>query len=89
MQYKEKIGEALMIQLAVANAVSRYAEGKDLPKKLIELLKKLLFENMKEDATDEAMADLLEQECEDKRLDPEKVMEHFSAITENLKDLLS
>lgn len=88
MQYTENIGEGLRIQLAVAGVVSRYAEGKDLPKKLTELLKDLLFANLKEDASDEEMADLLETECESRRLDPEVVMEHFTAITENLEALL-
>lgn len=88
MQYTENIGEGLRIQLAVAGVVSRYAEGKDLPKKLTELLKDLLFANLKEDASDEEMAGLLETECESRRLDPEVVMEHFTAITENLEALL-
>ena len=88
MIYTENIGEGLKIQLAVAGVVSKYAEGKDLPKKLTELLKALLFENLKESATDEAMADMLEAECDSKGLDPEEVMTHFTAITENLSELL-
>ena len=88
MQYTETMGEGLKIQLAVAGVVAKYAEGKDLPRKLVELLKQLLFENLKENVTDEEMAYLLETECESKNLDPEVVMEHFGAISDNLQSLL-
>ena len=88
MQYTETIGEGLALQMTVARVVSRYAEGKNLPRKLTDLLKDLLFENMKEGVTDEEMEYLLETSCEDRRLDPEDVMAHFSAITESLQQLL-
>ncbi|MCQ2133885.1 MAG: hypothetical protein MJY88_02855 [Bacteroidales bacterium] len=82
-------GEGLAIKLMAARAVGAYAEGKDLPNKLQELLRSLIIANMKEDATDEQMEDLLYEECEARKLDPEVVMEHFTAISENLQSLLS
>ncbi|MCQ2146204.1 MAG: hypothetical protein MJZ16_01665 [Bacteroidales bacterium] len=88
MIFSENIGEGLAIQMTVAKAVAKYAEGKELSKKLTELLKTLLYENMKEDATDEAMTDLLAEECDDKRLDPEDVMKHFEAITSDFAELI-
>lgn len=89
MQYSEKIGESLKIQMAVAAIVSRYAQDKKLSRKLTELLKDLLFENLKEDVTDEDMVSMLQEGCEEKRLEPDEVMKHFTAITENLADLLA
>lgn len=89
MIYTESIGDKLALQLSIASAVSKYAEGKDLPKKMTELLKELLFENLREDANDEDMISILETACEQKRLDPEDVMAHFAAISENLQNLLS
>ena len=53
-----------------------------------ELLRNLIVENMKEDATDEGMEEMLYTECESRRLDVDTVMEHFNAITENLQNLL-
>lgn len=88
MVFSENIGEGLAIQMTVAKVVSKYAEGKDISKKMSELLKTLLYENMKEDATDESMADLLAEECDDKRLDPEEVMKHFEAITSDFANLI-
>lgn len=88
MVFSENIGEGLAIQMTVAKVVTKYSEGKDLSKKMTELLKTLLYENMKEDATDEAMADLLAEECDDKRLDPEEVMKHFEAITNDFANLV-
>lgn len=82
-------GEGLAIKLMAARAVGAYAEGKDLPNKLQELLRSLIIANMKEDATDEQMEYLLYEECESRKLDPEVVMEHFTAISENLQSLLS
>lgn len=82
-------GEGLAIKLMAARAVGAYAEGKDLPNKLQELLRNLIIANMKEDASDEQMEDLLYEECEMRKLDPETVMEHFVAISENLQSLLS
>jgi len=92
MKYTENIGEGLKIQLAVASLVERYGvwlqEKEMLPKKMKELLKVLLFENLKEGVTDEGMAELLERECEAKNLDPEEVMAHFSTITERFPELI-
>lgn len=81
-------GEGLAIKLMAARAVGAYAEGKDLPNRLQEVLRTLIVANMKEDATDERMEDLLYEECESNRLDPDVVMQHFVAIGENLKDIL-
>lgn len=89
MLYTETMGDKLALQLNIARAVSRYAEGKDLPRKMTELLKDILFENLREDISDEDMAFLLETTCEEKRLDPEDVMNHFAAISENFQALIT
>lgn len=81
-------GEGLAIKLMAARAVGTYAEGKDLPNKMQDLLRLLIVENMKEDATDEGMEEMLYSECESRRLDVDTVMEHFSAITACIQDLL-
>lgn len=81
-------GEGLAIKLMAARAVGAYAEGKNIPNKMQELLRNLIVENMKEDATDEGMEEMLYTECESRRLDVDTVMEHFNAITENLQNLL-
>ena len=51
-------GEGLAIKLMAARAVGAYAEGKDLSNKMQELLRLLIVENMKENATDEGMEEL-------------------------------
>lgn len=89
MLYSETMGDKLALQLNIARAVSRYAEGKVLPRKMTELLKDILFENLREDISDEDMAFLLETTCEEKRLDPEEVMNHFAAISENFQNLIA
>ena len=89
MLYSETMGDKLALQLNIARAVSRYAEGKDLPRKMTELLKDILFENLREDISDEDMAFLLETTCEEKHLDPEEVMNHFAAISENFQALIT
>lgn len=81
-------GEGLAIKLMAARAVGAYAEGKDLPNKMQELLRLLIVENMKEGVTDEGMEEMLYSECESRRLDVDTVMEHFSAITACIQDLL-
>ena len=91
MKYDEPgtLGDKFLLQMTIARAVSRYSEGKGFPKKLTDLLKDLLFENLREDIVDDDMAFMLETACEEKRLDPEEVMAHFSAITEDFQDLIS
>lgn len=81
-------GEGLAIKLMAARAVGAYAEGKDLSNKMQELLRLLIVENMKENATDEGMEELLFTECESRRLNADSVMEHFSAITSDIQNLL-
>ena len=81
-------GEGLAIKLMAARAVGAYAEGKDLSNKMQELLRLLIVENMKENATDEGMEELLFTECESRRLNAASVMEHFSAITSDIQNLL-
>lgn len=81
-------GEGLAIKLMAARAVGAYSEGKDIPNKMQELLRNLIIENMKEDATDEGMEDMLYSECESRRLDADTVMAHFSAITANIQALI-
>ena len=82
-------GEGLAIKLMAARAVGAYAEGKELPNKMQDLLRLLIVENMKEDATDEGMEEMLYTECESRRLDVDTVMEHFSAITSGIQELLN
>lgn len=81
--------EDIGIKLMAARAVGAYVEGTPLSNKLQELLRKLIIENLKEGATDEAMEDLLYEECTTKKLDPDEVMKHFIAISERLQDLLN
>lgn len=81
-------GEGLAIKLMAARAVGAYSEDKDLSNKMQDLLRLLIVENMKESATDEGMEDLLYNECETRKLDVDKVMEHFSAISSSLQELL-
>ena len=81
-------GEGLAIRLMAARAVGTYSEGKGLSNRMQELIRNLIIENMKEDATDEGMEDMLYDECASRRLDPDEVMGHFGAITSSLQELL-
>jgi len=82
-------GEGLAIKLAAARVVAAYSKGKDLSNKMQEILRVLFVANMKDDATDEAMEELLYAECESRRLEPEEVMTHFEAIGAEMEKLLT
>lgn len=81
--------EEFAIKLTAARAVGAYAQGKELPEKMQDMLRLLIIENLRESTTDEHMQDVLLEECASRKLDPEDVMTHFCAIGNQLQELLS
>lgn len=73
-------GEQQILNEAAAETLDNYSKGKNLSMKVMDLLRQLLFENMKSSVSEEEIEYIVETECETRRLDPDEVMSHFTAI---------